>query len=277
MKKSTVWIVTIVVLAGLGAWYFNARQPIEDHPSVMESAGTETAVEPKPEIEYPVEAIETPAEPDWDPVDDAEPEPLPELASSDPVMAELLNSILGNEALTELVVTEQFINRIVATVDSLPSRKVAPLVLPVRPPAGKFKVNGEQAPFTLSPENDARYAPYVELIEQLDVDAAVRAYVRYYPLFQEAYQSLGYPDGYFNDRLVEVIDHLLQTPEPARDPYLEPYEAVYVYQDEKLEGLSAGQKTLLRIGADNRQDVRGALQRFRDALTRGWTDGEVIR
>ena len=37
-------------------------------------------------------------------------------------------------------------------------------------------------------------------------------YKQYYPLFQQAYVDLGYPEGYFNDRLVEVIDHLLATP-----------------------------------------------------------------
>ena len=38
-------------------------------------------------------------------------------------------------------------------------------------------------------------------------------YVRYYPLFQEAYEELGYPGRYFNDRVIEIIDHLLQTPD----------------------------------------------------------------
>lgn len=27
-------------------------------------------------------------------------------------------------------------------------------------------------------------------------------YVRLYPLFQKAYVELGYPNGYFNDRLI---------------------------------------------------------------------------
>ena len=37
-------------------------------------------------------------------------------------------------------------------------------------------------------------------------------YVRLYPLFQRAYEELGYPGQYFNDRVVEVIDSLLATP-----------------------------------------------------------------
>ena len=38
-------------------------------------------------------------------------------------------------------------------------------------------------------------------------------YLHFYPLFQQAYQSLGYPNGYFNDRLVATIDNLLAAPD----------------------------------------------------------------
>ncbi len=33
-------------------------------------------------------------------------------------------------------------------------------------------------------------------------------------MLQQTYEELGYPGEYFNDRLVAVIDHLLQTPQP---------------------------------------------------------------
>jgi len=32
-------------------------------------------------------------------------------------------------------------------------------------------------------------------------------------LFQQSYEDLGYPGQYFNDRLVEVIDDMLKTPD----------------------------------------------------------------
>jgi hypothetical protein len=278
MKSTTAGILVVVALAAAAAWYLNARQPVEGHPSTTETGTIEIAPEPsRPVVEYPIESVRPETEVTVEPLPEVVPEPLPDLAASDSVMVELLNDLLGSEALLEFFVTEQFINRIVATVDTLPSRKVAPLVLPVRPPAGKFLVVGEESPFIPSPANDARYAPYVDIIERVDIPALVQAYVRYYPLFQQAYQDLGYPDGYFNDRLVEVIDHLLQTPEVPLAPDLEAYEAVYVYRDEGLEGLSAGQKTLLRIGIDNRQRVFEALRQLRNELTRGWADREVVR
>ena len=110
---------------------------------------------------------------------------------------------------------EQFINRIVAFTDSLPSRQVAPLIMPVRPPGGKFLVVGEEDNFGISPDNAVRYQAYIDLAGMVDTDAMVGLYQRYYPLFQQAYEALGYPGAYFNDRLVEVIDHLLATPDTA--------------------------------------------------------------
>ena len=79
----------------------------------------------------------------------------------------------------------------------------------------------------------------------------VAAYRGLYPLFQRAYAELGYPDAYFNDRLVEVIDHLLGAA-PATEPLrLVRPKIFYQFADPELESLSAGRRLLLRIGNDN--------------------------
>ena len=88
-------------------------------------------------------------------------------------------------------------------------------------------------------------------------------------LFQEAYEAQGYPDGYFNDRLVEVIDHLLATPEPRGMLELVQNEANYEYVDEELEALSAGQKALLRLSPEGRQAVKDRMRALRGALAGG--------
>ena len=64
----------------------------------------------------------------------------------------------------------------------------------------------------INPDNSQRYVALVLLAESVDAAAVAAAYRRMYPLFQQAYEELGYPGRYFNDRLVEVIDHLLATP-----------------------------------------------------------------
>ena len=45
--------------------------------------------------------------------------------------------------------------------------------------------------------------------DAIDARKLVAVYSRFYPLFQRAYRELGYPNKYFNDRLIEAIDDLL--------------------------------------------------------------------
>jgi len=92
-------------------------------------------------------------------------------------------------------------------------------------------------------------------------------YLRFYPLFQKAYQDLGYPTGYFNDRLVKVIDMLLATPQIAAPIDLVRPNVMYVYADPKVESLPAGQKLLIRMGTDNAAVVKAKLMELRAIIT----------
>lgn len=118
-------------------------------------------------------------------------------------------------------------------------------------------------------ENSARYLPYVVAQEKVDLKALVGVYRAYYPLFQKAYRELGYPDGYFNDRLVVVIDHLLATPQVQEPIRVVQPKVLYEFADPGLESLSAGQKIMLRMGADNAARVKQRLQVLRGLLTGG--------
>ena len=94
----------------------------------------------------------------------------------------------------------------------------------------------------------------------------LRLYQGLYPLFQQAYREMGKPNAHFNDRLVQVIDHLLATPEPDEPLSVVRHVNRFKYADSRLESLSAGQKTLLRMGADNARRIKEKLQRFRYGL-----------
>ena len=261
MKKATPWIVLLLVLGGLAAWYYSALQPTQDHPSVvtLPPAGPDL---PQAQAEFPIDPLsELVPDPDTPP-----PDSLPALNESDGEISEQLAALVGAEMLGSYFVLEQVINRIVATVDSLDSRQVAPLVLPVKPAAGTFMTQGLDT-LSIHPGNAQRYAPFVRIAATVDTAQAVELYVRYYPLFQEAYAELGKGDDYFNDRLVEIIDHLLATPEPEGPLELVKPEAVYVFADPELEALSAGQKLMLRIGSSNAAVIMDKLTELRVALT----------
>ena len=112
----------------------------------------------------------------------------------------------------------------------------------------------------------ARYDALVAQIYYADLDAVYDMYQRFYPLFQQSYERLGYPDAYFNDRLVEVIDHLLATPTPAGPIVLVRPNVLYEFADPDLEALSSGQKLLLRVGPDNAATIKRILSKVRVKL-----------
>jgi len=102
-----------------------------------------------------------------------------------------------------------------------------------------------------------------------DTDRIVETYQRFYPLLQQAYVSLGYPDGYFNDRVVEVIDHLLATPQPEEPILLIRPHVLYQYADADLEALSSGQKLLIRTGSNNTASIKQFLGELRARIAIG--------
>jgi Protein of unknown function (DUF3014) len=141
-------------------------------------------------------------------------------------------------------------------------------LMPVKPVAGRLAIAGKGESLTLSPENAARYEPYVRLAESVPTGPLVATYVQFYPLFQQQYEELGYPDKYFNDRLVEVIDHLLAAPEVQEPVALTQPKVLYEFADPKLQELSAGQKILVRMGGANAARVKAKLHEIRSAVTR---------
>jgi DUF3014 family protein len=106
----------------------------------------------------------------------------------------------------------------------------------------------------------------VAAIGKLDMKAVAGVYFHYYPLFQQAYQNLGYPNGYFNDRLVQVIDVLLATPQPGTIELTRP-NVMYTYADPALEARPAGQKLLMRMGPENATAIKGKLMELRAIVT----------
>ncbi len=254
----------ILIVGGFSAYfYFNqtreAAQPVATRlPSRIPAPVVEEEASPR----HPVETASTSGTPDTM----LPPEPLPALADSDPLFRDLLGGLFGPAVLDRYFRSEHFADRFVATVDALPRNELPPKLIPVQPTAGDMAVIERGPGYLLSSENYARYAPWVELAEGVDDAVLLDYYRRYYPLFQEAYQRLGHADAYFNDRLIAVLDHLLAVPEIAGPIELVKPEAFYLFADPALEGLSAGQKIMLRIGPENADTVKEKLRGLRTAL-----------
>lgn len=247
------WVLVLVsaIAVALGGYYWYRNKAVEPEPA------------PAPVMAIPEPAAPAISNPIPPP---AELPPLPALNDSDPTLAGQLASLFGAETFEALFAADDIVRRITVTVDNLPREKVASRLRPLKPMDSPFVASGEEGQYTLGPDNYARYEPYLRIVERLDVDAATVAYVRFYPLFQKAYEELGNLDGYFNDRVVEVIDDLLATPELAGPIPLERPSVMYRFADPALEARSAGQKLLLRMGPDNAARLKEKLRAIRERI-----------
>jgi hypothetical protein len=245
-----VWLILIALAAiFVGAGYYFWKQQTE--PPLFSA--------PKPTVEAPAPKAEKPEILHPVPTAEGGPEqPLPPLEQSDAYVGEFLGELLGHETFRSLFNPEQLARRFVATVDHLPRQVVPTRASVLRPVRG---------PFTPNAGNRSRYDLHVKVFESLDARALVQAYVRLYPLFQGAYASLGFPDGYFNDRLVVAIDDMLAAPELQNQPELVQPKVFYRYADPDLERRSAGQKILMRLGGENAAKVKAKLREIRRELT----------
>lgn len=275
------WIGTI---AGLGAgiallyYMYGPRLPLGGEPEA-EPAPIE-APAPTPESaaaappHYPVPEAPMPAaEPA--PAPKAAPAPAPraapaeippDLAASDSTLHDAAAGLFGDEVVENFLIPDRIIQNIVVTVDSL-DREPVPLrfrAVSNVPELPVVEKDGDT--LTLSEENGARYRPLIAAVEAADAKAVASLYLRYYPLFERAYHELGYPDAYFNDRVVKVIDHLLAAPDPPGPIQLVRPKVLYRYADPALEELSSGQKMMIRIGPDNAAMVKAKLREIRSVI-----------
>jgi len=193
----------------------------------------------------------------------AEAKPLPALNDSDQELRDSVAGLFGQQAVQTFLNPENIVRHVVATIDNLPRNKLAVELRPVRATPGDTVVTIQGEYTTLSDENYARYAPFMKLVQATNPSTLAAVYFRLYPLFQQAYEDLGYPGQYFNDRLVQVIDNLLDAPEPKGPIRLIQPKVFYEYADPKLESLPAGQKLLIRMGSSNETVIKGKLRELR--------------
>lgn len=249
-------IVAIATGAGVYLWQRDASPPA---PAPVQVATPIPAPAPAPPPEPVIENPVTP--PPTAPT-------LPALSDSDSAAQQALAGLIGSPAVREFFNLDGLIRRIVVTVDNLPRERMAQRQSPLKPVGGSFTVLANGDTVLIGADNARRYAAHMKLVSAVDARQAASVYRQFYPLFQKAYEDLGYPKGYFNDRLIQVIDHLLATPDaPALVKLVQP-KVLYEFADPDLQSRSAGQKMLLRLGNDNATRVKAKLREFRAEIAK---------
>lgn len=289
MKKSIIIIIIIFALA-IAATYYPWQQTAETESVVEIAAETNTdnfleipkrdedsAIKyPVPETSDALVDIEENEEPgsDMSPesdsivIDTVEVEvstPLPVLDESDNAVADAINQLTDIAGLFSF---KSFIRHFVVTIDNMTNQKLPQRYRFTQKVPDTFTViKQDEDTAILDDKNFRRYNKFVSLTEYIDTRKLVVQYIRLYPLFQEAYEELGYPGRYFNDRFIQVIDHVLKAPEVKAPIKLVRTKVFWLFANPELESLSAGQKILVRIGHENAGRVKAKLRELRILLT----------
>jgi hypothetical protein len=281
MNQDSRFILIILAVGALGAggyFWWRQQQPPPAAPVPVPRFAPPAAPATPPDVAPPPPAAAEPAIKHPMPKPEREPRtPLPALAESDPHVRDALVDLFGKKGVLSFMNVDGFVRKFVATIDNLGNERAPVLQWPVSPTPGRFLVDANG---TVAPQNPERYAPFLRFALAVDTTRAVGLYARLYPLFQQAYEELGYPGKYFNDRAIEVIDHLLATPEPPTPLKVRLMQVtdsagrtrpgtLYTFEDASLETRSAGQKILLRLGPEWTAQVKAKLQEVRAQITQG--------
>jgi len=262
------WVIAIIVLAAIVlAGVYLVRMAL--HPATPAAnsalpapaaASTAAPASAAPTIQHPIAQANAGPAP-------ASTAPLPTLADSDSSVLDALASLADGGNVRALLVSDQIIARVVATVDALPRQSIGSThILPLHTPQGTMVTRQANGVTLIDARNADRYKPYIAVLQSVDPHALVAWYKHNYPLFQQAYRELGYPHGYFNDRALVAIDDMLAAPD-LHDPVAVKRDGPhYVLVDPQLQSLSNGQKLMVRLGPENEAQFKAKLRMIRTLL-----------
>jgi DUF3014 family protein len=191
---------------------------------------------------------------------------VPPLDQSDPVVRELVRQLTSNPRIAAWLATDGLIRTFTVAVENVSGGSTPASRLRVwRPPSG-FETVARGRDLQIAPASYERYNDLADAAASIDPAGAARLYATLKPRIEEAHRDLGYPDTSFDRTLEQAIVSLLRTPVPDAAARLEPKGIGYAFADPRLEGLTAAQKQLLRMGPRNVRLIQSSLRQIALAL-----------
>ena len=219
--------------------------------------GRDQAEPPSPRDESPVSASQTPL--DRQLGVDVEPIDLPALDETDPLVRQLVARLSSHPRLAAWLATNGLIRNFVVVVENISTGRTPSGHLRALRPAGPFRVVERDEEIVVDPASYERYAPIASAVESLDAAGAARLYTMLKPRLEDAYRELGHQEP-FDRALERAIVALLQVPVLDGDAAMSSKGALYVYEDPRIERLTAAQKQLARMGPRNVRIVQAKLR-----------------
>jgi hypothetical protein len=253
-RRSMAWValaalLIVAVIAAAGVLFRSPSTAVDEPAVTPAQAPAETDSARLPVLGSEPEAVD-----------------LPPLDLTDPVVRELLSRLSSRPEIVAWLATDNLVRHGIAAVDNVAGGGTPVSHFRSVAPREDFSVEPRGERFSISPRAYARYDGLARTFASLDAQGLSSAYATLRPRLIEAYQELGYPEGNIDLAVQRAIVHLLQTPEVRTDAAVAPSDVMYKYDDPRVEGLSAAQKQLLRMGPANVRLVKEKLREIASAL-----------
>ena len=249
--QAGIIVVLLLVIAGgvvllTGIW-----------PPAEEPAPTVTAPPPPPPPAPVVADIEEPAPPPPPPPPEVIREPLPRLEESDDAVRDAVGDIPLGTTGQQYLIPGNIIERSASLIYLMAQGDVPYKLLPVSRPKAAFPISDDGTQVVTDPAGFERYDAMTQWLQGLDLAALLSSLESFIPLFREAWSYYGEDPAAFDMAIVTMLDLVIATPEiNLSEARLIRREAVWIFEDPAIEGLSPIQKQVLRMGPANAEIVK---------------------
>ena len=248
--RPAILAIAVLAAAALLIGFFVWRRAASETGSASVAAPAAQAGQPAAQAQAQTQAI-----------------PLPPLDETDPVVRQLVGALSSHPVVASWLATDGLLMNLVVVTTRIAEGK---------PPARELKAIGPIESFpqprrtrgtlVLDEASYRRYDRYANAVEGLDAAAVGRLYMTLKPRIDDAYARTGY-GGTFEDVLTQAITQLLSVPVTEGPNALRPVGIGYGYADARLEGLTAAQKQLLRMGPENVRKIQSKLREIAPQVT----------
>ena len=196
------------------------------------------------------------------PVAKSEPEQitLPPLDQTDPIVRQLVGQLSSHPTVAAWLTTDGLLLNFALVTTKIANGETPVVELKAVGPVARFRPRMAGDRMYLDRSSYRRYDRYAEAVSALDARGTARLYATLKPRIGEAYGKMGPSDGNFDAVLERAIFELLTVPVIEGEIELVPYGTVFGFADPRLQGLSAAQKQLLRMGPQNVHNIQTKLR-----------------
>ncbi len=192
---------------------------------------------------------------------------LPALDKSDAVTRNGIAGLSSHPTVLRSLQGNRLIERFTLLIDSIKRGKLPHKQFKAFAPKGHFIAREQNSGvYVLDPENYNRYDYVAKIFGSLDPHAVSEVYNKLKPLFQEAYENLGYPNQNVDDALLTAIGRIESTPVLTGEVRLIRPSVMYKYADSNLEAMNSVQKQLIRMGPGNTKIIQAKLKEIKKVL-----------